>query len=393
MLIWSRSTLLLSVILIPVVCLLFLNYRHLLHPNRSISDFPTDVVNLTRTLVSIPSESGHEQSLFKYVHQWLVSHNLTVIQQPVSPLSETHPPRSNLLAHHPSVSLSQISVIFCTHLDTVPGQVQPPSHTHSSAQNRLYGRGSVDAKGQAASMLLATITLRHPQVAILLVCGEETDHAGMLVAHQLNLPSVTLINGEPTEGRFATYQKGMIKARISTKGVAAHSGYPHLGHSALHTLIDLLHQLRTHDWGQDVTLNVGIVSGGKAPNVLADSAYASLMWRITSKVSPILEKAREIVASYPQTHFEVITSNDAVSYFVPPRSGLITGNTTVAYNTDVPYYKGNLNRVILLGAGSIHQAHTKDEYIQLDDLRRLPPLLMQVARELLNESVSIDPNL
>ena len=147
--------------------------------------FPTDVVALACVLVNIPSPSGHEQAAFAYARAWLVAHNFTVVEQPVQPLSPSLAPRSNLLAHVPGAAPATLTVVLSTHLDTVPGTVAARGRAEDGEEDRLYGRGSVDAKGQAAAMLVALSRLRDGAVGLLLVCGEETDHAGMRAAHAL----------------------------------------------------------------------------------------------------------------------------------------------------------------------------------------------------------------
>lgn len=373
------------VALFPLILIPLYRRRYTARPFATHIELPTDVVSLTRALVAIPSVTGNEQQVFAYAASWLHSHNFSLQHQAVHPLQPGLPPRSNLIALHPDAQISDVHLLLTTHLDTVPGIVDPGKEqdaSHPSFAERIYGRGSVDAKSQAAAMMLSLVRLRDVRVALLLVCGEESDHAGMLQAHEAGFGPISLINAEPTESKIAIRQKGIVRARLSVSGKAAHSGYPHLGDSAIHKLLDVLQKMRADTCGDGITLNVGTISGGTAPNVIADSAEAVLMWRITSSARATLDKANAIVESYNATVLEVIKMNDAMEFFVPPIAEEI-GSIIVAYNTDVPYYKGELGRAVLFGAGSIAQAHTMDEFVEKEQLKKLPALYDRIARYLI----------
>lgn len=358
------------------------------------SAVPSDVLTLTRALVAIPSESGSEQAVFTYASTWLKTRNFSIVEQPVEPLTSSHHTRGNLLALHPNANLSDVRVVLSTHLDTVPGHVAIPNVGASDAvaDGKLHGRGSVDAKGQAAAMIMAALSLDDKRIAVLLVCGEESDHAGMRNAHKLGFGVVSMINGEPTESKIAIRQKGMIRAKILVEGRAAHSGYPHLGDSAVHNLLDLLQQLRKDTYTRDgETLNVGVVHGGSAANVVADKAEAVLLWRIVTDTASVLQKVTDVVSAFKGAALHVLKMNDAMEFYVPSVVASKVGNTTVAYNTDMPYYQGKLSRVVLFGGGSIHQAHTAKEYIEVEQLEKLPSLYVEIVRELLAVDQPEDP--
>lgn len=344
---------------------------------------PTDVVTLTRALVDIDSPTGLEQEVFAYASAWAKCQNYSTITQPISPLASGQPPRSNLLVLHPDVNESQIVVVLSTHLDTVV--IANNQNTNTDDDSKIRGRGSVDAKGQAAAMLVAVVArLRHPHVAVLLVCGEESDHAGMLQAHELGFGSIALVNGEPTESKIATNQKGAIRMAITVAGKAAHSGYPHLGDSAIHKMIDLLQQLRRETCTQGVTMNVGIIEGGIAPNVVADRASATVFWRVPRNASATISIAEQIGKSYDGVTMETLRWNDGIDFYVPNLAKKV-GTTAVAYNTDIPFFKGRTVRTVLFGGGSIFQAHTEDEYIDRVELEQLPLLYEEIVQQLVTE--------
>ncbi|PXF45168.1 Peptidase M20 domain-containing protein [Gracilariopsis chorda] len=355
--------------LIAFFPLLFLpsatRYAHLSPP-------ANDVLTLTKQMVNIPSPSGSEQRVLNHARSWFVSQGWNVATHPV-------PPSFALLAT--LASPSHVRVLLSTHLDVVPG---PP--LSRVEHGRLYGRGAVDAKGQAAALMLTAARLADPRVAVLLVPREETDHAGMASAHAFGLSSnITLLNAEPTESKLVHRQKGLLKAWIRARGEAAHSGYPHLGHSAVHHLTKVLASI-LHAWpdGEDTTVNVGLIQGGTAANVLATEAKALVLWRVSTNVDGVLARLEQILGEHQHISYQIVTRNEPLAYFVPPNVAAQYGTCTVAYNTDVPYYKARYSRAVLFGAGSIEQAHKDDEWISIEELRKLPHQLESIVSEILH---------
>lgn len=361
--------------------------------------YPTDILSLTNILVSIPSPTGNEDPVFVYSSSWAKYHKLSVKSQPIPPLSSNYPPRQNILIYSSKTkSIQSLRVILSTHLDTVPSTI---AMRQGNDSNRIYGRGSVDAKGLAAAMLIAMLKLqRKSDVGILFVCGEEKGHDGMKLAHLYGFSkNIILINGEPTENKIATRQKGMLRATLETYGYSAHSGYPHLGKSAIHKLISISRKLlnefhddkiKNDDDNKGITtLNIGEIKGGSsAVNVISNYAQATLLYRIATSVEQVVEKTKEIIYDFDLGNntikFVKGLSNDPMVFYVPDHIKHKVGTTEVAYNTDLPYYKGECEKMILFGAGSIHQAHTDDEYIEIKELIKLPGLYVDIIHEILS---------
>lgn len=238
-------------------------------PNTNAQNHPDEVAELTKVLVSIPSVSGSEHDAGHYIASWLRRRNWDVTLQPVEEVTK-EAPRFNVVALPKGTSAKDTRVVLSTHFDTVPSR----AYDVSVRDGRLYGRGSTDAKGIVAAIMVAgtNITaLDRAPVALLFVCGEETDHAGMKAANAFGFPrDVTIINGEPTLGRICTKQKGMLKVELTATGTSCHSGYPELGSSAIVSLLDALSTLRGMEWpvdsesGARTTLNIGTISGGSA---------------------------------------------------------------------------------------------------------------------------------
>jgi acetylornithine deacetylase len=282
--------------------------------------------------------------------------------------------RDDLLAtadENPVVTLS-------THLDTVPPYIPPRVES-----GRLVGRGACDAKGIAAAMICAAERLRDAgvPVALLFVVGEESCHDGAHAANASPLRPAScraLINGEPTESRLALGTKGAVRMTLRTEGRAAHSAYPALGRSATRELVHLLATLDDLELPGDellgeTTVNIGSLAGGVADNVVAPWAEARLMARTVTSAADVVA----LVRSWAGARAFV---TEGVS--VPPvRLGVVPGFETsvVAYATDIPELT-RWGRPYLFGPGSIHVAHTDEEYLEIEELRAAVGSYERLAR-------------
>lgn len=314
---------------------------------------PLDPVDLTLALMRIDSTSGREGDVIQFAQTMLESAGWTVQRMPVSE------GRDNIYASTGEAPLVTLS----THLDTVPPYIAPRVD-----RGRVWGRGACDAKGIAAAMICAAERLVESAVPVglLFVVGEETTHDGAHAANAWPTTSRALIDGEPTESTLAVGTKGALRLILRAEGVAAHSAYPHLGRSAIHTLLDVLGDVRALHLPRDpvlgdTTLNVGVVAGGVADNVVAAEAHARVMIRLVSDADDVLTRVRDVVRDRVEIR-EVVR--------VPPmRLATIDGFSTsvVAYATDVPVLSA-WGTPYLFGPGSINVAHRDDEHIEIDEL-------------------------
>src|SRR5215472_15855208 len=231
-----------------------------------LSSLSMDAVTFTRQLVDIESITANEASVGNYLYGELCRIGYQARKMPVEA------DRFNVyatLAEQPNPT-----VVFSTHMDTVPPFI--PSSEHAT---RVYGRGSCDAKGIIAAQVAAAEKLRREgiYVGLLFVVGEERDSTGAKVANDQPIGARFLINGEPTENHLALASKGTLRVELVASGRMAHSAYPELGESAIDKLIVALTRLRemplpsAHDVGP-CTFNIGLMEGGRAPNVIPDHA-------------------------------------------------------------------------------------------------------------------------
>ncbi|HVI78729.1 MAG TPA: M20/M25/M40 family metallo-hydrolase, partial [Candidatus Acidoferrum sp.] len=245
-----------------------------------------DAITLTRQLVDIESISGNEAAVGNYLYGELCRIGYQTRKMPVEG------DRFNVYAT--SCDRPNPSIVFSTHMDTVP-----PFIPSSEDERNIYGRGSCDAKGIIAAQIAAADRLRKEgiHVGLLFLAGEERDSLGAKVANE-HAPAGCkfLVNGEPTENHIALASKGTLRAEVTAHGKMAHSAYPELGESAIDKLIAALTRLRAMPLPSDpqvgpCTLNIGLIEGGRAPNVIPDYAHADLLYRL---VGPTQELRNQI---------------------------------------------------------------------------------------------------
>lgn len=337
----------------------------------------TDVVALAAEMLSIQSLSGQEHEVIEFVTRWLVKRGWNVSFQEVSP------GRGNVWATRPAPNGTLAgSVALSTHLDTVP-----PFLTPRLEEGRLYGRGAADAKGIAAAMMAAAdrlVTSGESRVQLLFVVGEEKGSDGARAANNLPATSRFLINGEPTESKLASGAKGSLRVIVRTRGKEAHAAYPHLGQSAIEPMLELLPKVKKLKFPSDpvlgeATVNIGVIRGGTEGNIIPGQAEAEVMLRIVSDVEAVkkqLEQWANGVAELewgshiPPQHFHTVDG-----FEIEP----------VAYTTDIPLLS-RWGKPLLFGPGSIHVAHTPDEYVAVEELRASVDTYEKLVRTLLDES-------
>lgn len=330
-----------------------------------------DAVTLTRQLVDIESISGNEAAVGNYLYGELCRLGYQTRKMAVEG------DRFNVYAT--SHEQPEPVIVFSTHMDTVP-----PFIPSSEDAGHIYGRGSCDAKGIIAAQVAASERLRKENihVGLLFVVGEERDSLGAKVAND-HAPAGCkfLINGEPTENHIALASKGTLRVEVTATGRMAHSAYPELGESAIDKLIPALTRLRAMPLPSDpeigpCTLNIGLIEGGRAPNVIPDYAHADLLFRL---VGPTKELREQILA----------TAGDQVKITFPLELPFLRLRTVdglpsmiAAFTTDIPKFT-QWGEPLLIGPGSIHVAHTDGEFIEKKQLADAIDLYCKIAKQLL----------
>jgi acetylornithine deacetylase len=323
------------------------------------------------------------------------------------------------------------TLLVASHLDTVPvdGMEIDPFDPRIEG-GRLYGRGSCDTKGGMAALVaalegvLARGTLRRN----LLVVGESDEELGSIGARAIvthladRLPGAGgeashaarepgprvswAIATEPTDLRVVTCHRGVIHAKLCATGIAGHSSDPSIGRNAivalaratlaLEELGDALGERRDPTLGPP-TLSVGLVEGGSAVNVIPDRASLTLDRRtlpgesaesVRSEIEARLERAgighvevewcrvEKGALSTPDSHPAVGTCQRAVA-----GSGLPTQTTSAPFATDGGVFEGAGLPSIVIGPGSVLQAHTPREWVELRQVESMADIFTRILEE------------
>ncbi|KAK2805486.1 hypothetical protein FQN51_000312 [Onygenales sp. PD_10] len=368
------------------------------------------LLSFHRTICEVESISNNESTVGETLVKYLTDHSFTVEKQPV-PLDfdngeKGNASRFNIFAY-PSSGSPRPQIILTSHIDTVPPHIpynlQPPASTSAPFDRRdirIKGRGTVDAKASVAAQITAVLnhlsTNPHASLGLLFVVSEERGGAGMV--HFSNSPLNTappffhtLIFGEPTDLTLVNGHKGNLPVIVHAKGVAAHSGYPWLGHSAISELIPVLAKIDelntlpaeqggfpTSDKFGRTTLNIGLLRGGAAGNVVPASASCNVAMRLTG---PIDEAKRIITTAIESVTggSENITVGFPIKGYPPVDLEVDVDGfevSTVNYGTDIPKLEIHDEDAVvkvkkyLYGPGSILVAHGEDEGLTVGELER-----------------------
>ncbi|GAW23076.1 hypothetical protein ANO14919_126260 [Xylariales sp. No.14919] len=357
-----------------------------------------ELVSLHKSLVEISSVTYTENAVGSFLVDYLTARNFVSELEFLPPPNASSSsdgdggdgkPRFNVLAwpgptRHPSPK-----VLVTSHIDTVPPHIPySRSDDEPNGETIIAGRGSVDAKASVAAQIIAVFELLRAEsitaedVMLLFVVGEERTGDGMRyfsdTLSSLDPPPNlrAAIFGEPTEGKLACGHKGFVGCTITAHGKAGHSGYPWLGKSATEILMRGLVKVLDTDLGSsdlfgNTTINVGLLEGGVALNVIPETAVARIAARVA--IGPeldggkvVADRVEEVLKSVDDEAFELSCNNGygvvECACDVPDFETI-----TVNYGTDVANFEGNHTRY-LYGPGSILVAHGADEAIKLKDL-------------------------
>ena len=379
------------------------------------------VTRLLSDLVAIPSVNPMGRSLSgpgylegamtAYLSEWFERLGVPFERRVIAP------GRENVIARYESPARSKRVVLFDAHQDTVPvdGMTIEPFRP-DVAGGRLYGRGSCDVKGGMAAMLLAfkRLVLERPEGAasVVMACtvDEEFTHIGSSNLAEDPVGADVAIVAEPTRLDLVDRHKGAVRWKIRAKGVACHSSTPQLGRNAIYRMAEVVQVLAQHaeELAQSrpdpvlgaPSLSVGRIEGGQSVNVVPDWAEIEIDRRVIPGES--LDEARDQVRRALEAK---LGSIDDLEILVPwvrmpplsPKSGAWVEPISVAitraigrkpavvgvpYGTDAgPLAAAGLPGFVF-GPGDIAQAHTKDEWIELDQVRTAVDAYFEIAREL-----------
>ena len=324
-----------------------------------------NIKQLAELLVGIPSVSGEEQEVCEKLLELAAERGWSGQRLPLDdsrfnvylPFSDTP------------------GVVFSTHLDTVPPD--SPGQEFREEDGRLYGRGVLDAKGVAACMMLAAERLQSKgenDFALLFVCGEEVDGAGAKKASQHFAANTFkyLINGEPTENTLSIAQKGILGGTVSFRGKACHSAYPELGEDANRKLIDCCAKLLAADLPDSDSLgkasvNIGVLRGGLASNVISPAASFAFTIRTVSESTQIEKQLLNSIVSEVDSEAEIKFEFESAPVDLTHVDGFPT--SVFRAGSDIPHFGAIAESYLMLGPGDITLAHTAEESVPIQQLK------------------------
>lgn len=375
------------------------------------SDFHT----FFNQLLSIPSVSSADPALD--------TSNLPVIEllaerfaalgfeTEVVPLKGT-PGKANLIA---TLGRGPGGLVLSGHTDTVPydedlWQINPLQMTERD--NRLYGLGSADMKGFFAvihealrQQPLQAAELQQPLI-LLATADEESSMDGARQLAELGRPKArAAVIGEPTSLVPVHMHKGIMMETIRIQGRSGHSSNAALGRNALDAMHEIISELfsfraqlrdeyRNPHFEIDVpTLNLGVIHGGDSPNRICGHCRLEFDVRLMPGMAsdPLREKIRDLVTPVAQRHGVTLTLTPlfpSVEPFTNPDSELariaarLSGHEpeSVAFTTEAPFFQSLDMDTIVMGPGSIDQAHQPDEFMALDQVQPCVDILNQLIR-------------
>jgi len=375
-------------------------------------DIEKKVIQLTEELIPVPTYEREAGAA------WLLAEYLERFGCEVA-LEEVEPGRPNLVAVLRGPTAGK-TLMFCGHLDTVPpaseGQLRPRVEG-----GRIYGRGSCDMKGALAAMACAMESLADQDFAgtvmLLATMGEETGLRGMrhFMDHSASRYAIdACIVGEPTSLELGIAHKGGAWFKLTTFGKAAHGSTPGQGVNAIYHMAlvvkaiqeDLVKSLskRGHPLLGCGTVNVGVIRGGERTNMVPDRCVLEIDRRFLPRESleRVVAELEEIVNALKEGHpdfqakislehsyppFEVDKDAEIVRVIREAYQAVLgkpPSLTGLNYGTDGTLAQAGGIPTVIIGPGAPTQAHTENEFVEIEELAVAVRIYREVAQRFLS---------
>jgi acetylornithine deacetylase/succinyl-diaminopimelate desuccinylase-like protein len=373
-----------------------------------------ELVRLLADLISIesvnPSLKGGqrgEAALAEYVTEYMARLGLEVRSQPVLP------GRANVLGR---LEGKGPGLILEAHMDTVTLEPMPEALAPRIRDGRVYGRGACDTKGSLAAMLYALKLLRehaageHARVLMAATVDEEVAFRGVLALVDSRPGAGAAVVGEPTELVPVIAHKGVVRWRILTHGRAAHTSKPEEGNNAIYQMVEVIRILRdrieprlaerAHPFAGAPSLCVSVIHGGLQINIVPPECAIEIDRRtvpgetheqVLAEIDETLDELRRREPSFAIEREAPMVADWPL--FTPPDSAIalaavdacraIRGHVEPAaapYGTDASKLSvlGHIPSLVL-GPGSITQAHTDDEWVSVAQVIQAAEIYAQIA--------------
>lgn len=364
------------------------------------------VVEILSDLVSIPSASSLDNTpIIELISGWFPDHEKTIQEW----TRKDSVPGKNLIVKIPGVDQSS-SLVFVCHMDTVPTSSEWETDPFKlvEKEEKLYGLGSCDTKGGVAALIHAVLNLEgKPATDTYLVFSgdEEVSCSGVKkLKEDMFFANPSFVFLEPTDRKVLVAQRGLAGMTISVAGKAQHASYAtpeaNAKHSAIYKMSKILDVLikDAEEMAQEQdeflgsnTQNLGVINGGTARNVMPDKCTLSFDRRILPKYEPsaeivrITELLKTVAADVEVSHKDILpsfnTKKDA-----PLPSQTLNILKKVYLEADFGGFQAwseaglfaEFENVIILGPGSIAQAHKANEFIDKKELESYSPILKKI---------------
>jgi len=364
----------------------------------------TDVVELLREMISTPSvscavygqpDATHgEARMVEFIKAFLAAHHIDYQVQ------EVWPGRENVLARVEGGDGP--SLLLESHTDTVEIEnmdIEP--FTPDIHDGCVYGRGACDDKASLAAMMVGLVNAAEKGVAgdVTFACtaDEECGFGGAKRLVESGFRADGCVVGEPTELRLIIAHKGACRLKVLTHGTSAHSSEPHKGDNAIYHMADLIGALREyaseltrrdpHPLVGLPTCSVGMIHGGQMPNIVPDLCEIILDRRMIpgEQMEQVVAELEERVAEASGDSFRATTEVTLGGYPLhTPEDCWVVARVAAAveavggdarlggvqYGTDASCFSLAGIPAVVIGPGSIRQAHTAVEWVEMEQVRK-----------------------
>ncbi|MCA9138237.1 MAG: M20 family metallopeptidase [Planctomycetales bacterium] len=351
-----------------------------------------------------------EQGMAEWLCRFFTRHNI------LHRYDQIESGRGNVIARIDGAA-DRPTILVDAHQDTVPvaGMTINPFDP-LERDGRLYGRGACDVKGAMAAILSAVVRLNHidprsrANVIVSMTCDEELGQIGVRdLMRRLasgdpffpRKPDMAVV-AEPTQLDVVVAHKGVLRWRIQTDGVAVHSSRPSQGNSAIYAMAKIVgalerlaDELQTsgpeHPLCGRPTLSVGTINGGESVNIVPDRCVIEVDRRVIPGESfdAILQETRQWISRQTKIEFQMLPpdttceplldrKNDSLAESLVATTRKTVGSSRpigVAFTTQAPQFADAGIPTVVFGPGSIEQAHTKDEWIQIEQMDQCSEIL------------------
>lgn len=358
----------------------------------------SDMVSINSVNSALMPDAPGEAKVAEYIAQFFTSLNIKHHYQ------EVYPGRSNIIGTIPGKDPKK-HLVFESHMDVVStkGMTIPPFQPKIDG-NRMYGRGTCDTKSSMAGMLCAIKAIletgEQPSCTVTIVGAVDEEHLyrGVVKLVDANMGFTAGVVGEPTELNIVRAHKGCVRWRIIVTGRAAHTSKPQLGVNAIVKMGNVIraieerlqpqYKAKTHPLVGNPTLTISMIQGGTQVNFVPDECSITLdrrvipgedkdtVWKEFDSILDFVRKQDPDLKVHMEEPYAADWAMETEEHENIVQVGFKSAQDTlkslritgVPYGTDASKLVRSGVPCIVLGPGSIDQAHTADEWVDLDQV-------------------------